>query len=187
MRRRHTQVAGIGFFAGLAFLAVMASTWVAFAADAPFKMGIIDPQAILEKSAAGKRALAGLKEYAQARQKLIGGDEEELKNLEKQLKEQESTLSEVAKREKQNQFRAKLAEYQKKGSEFQQELAAKQKELVDEYMKKIQAATKAVAEKGGYSLVVDRGSETTLKIVIYNKDSVDMTDQVLKEFEKQNK
>ncbi len=66
-------------------------------------------------------------------------------------------------------------------------MAVKQKELVDEYMKKIGAATKAVAEKGGYTLVVDKGSETTIKIVIYARDTLDLTDQVIREFDRQNR
>ncbi|HKW86889.1 MAG TPA: OmpH family outer membrane protein [Nitrospiraceae bacterium] len=152
-----------------------------------FKMGVVDPQAILERSKAGKRALDALKEYAGTRQRLLAKDEEDLKALEKQLKEQESGMSETQKREKQGQFRTKIQDYQKRAQEFNQELAAKQKELVDDYMKKIQVATQAVAEKGGYSLVVDKGSDNTLKIVIYNRDAIDLTEQVIKEFDRQNK
>jgi outer membrane protein len=157
-----------------------------FAADS-FKMGVLDPQEVLEKSKAGKRSLDALKEYARTRQKLITSEEDELKNLEKQLREQESGITETQKREKEAKFRAKLQEYQKRVQEFNGELQVKQKELVDDYMKKIAVATKAVAEKGGFSLVVDKGSETTLKIVIYNKEAIDLTDEVLKEFDKQNK
>jgi outer membrane protein len=152
-----------------------------------FKMGVVDPQSVLEKSKAGKRALDTLKEYAATRQKLLSGDEEELKTLEKQLKEQDASLNEQQKRDKQNQFRTKLQDYQRRAQEFNQELGAKQKELVDEYMKKIGAATKTVAEKGGFTLVVDKGSESTLKIVLYHRDTLDLTDQVIKEFDRQNK
>jgi outer membrane protein len=171
--------------AGIA-VPTMWGTTPARAADS-VKVGIVDPQAVLERSKAGRRALDALKEYAATRQKLLAGDEEELKGLEKQLKEQDNTLSEQQKKDKQQQFRTKLQEYQKRAQEFNQELAQKQKEMVDEYMKKIGAATKAVAEKGGYTLVVDKGSEQTIKIVIYNKDSLDLTDQIVKEFDKQNK
>ena len=45
-----------------------------------FKMGVVDPQAVLEKSKAGKKALDGLKEYVSTRQKLLAGDEEYLRN-----------------------------------------------------------------------------------------------------------
>jgi len=157
----------------------------ALAADA-FKMGVIDPQEVLEKSKAGKRSLEALKEYARTRQKVLATDEEELKAFEKQMKDQEATLNDQQKREKQEQFRAKIQRYQKQAQEFNQDLSVKQKELVDDYMKRIAVATKAVAEKGGFSLVVDKGNEQTLKIVIYHKDTIDVTDQVIKEFDKLN-
>lgn len=154
---------------------------------ADFKMGVIDPQTVLEKTKAGKRALDALREYAQARQKLLAQDEDDLKGMEKQLKEQEASLSDAAKKEKQDKFRAKIADYQKRLQEFNQELAAKQKGLVDEYMKKIAASTQSVAEKTGFTMVVDKGSEQTIKIVIYNRDTIDLTDQVIKEFDRVNK
>jgi len=163
-----------------------ASARPGWAAEA-FKMGVVDPQAVLENSKAGRKALDALKDYAASRQKLLAKDEEELKGLEGQMKSQEGGLSEAQKREKQAQFRTKIQDYQKRVQDFNQELAVKQKELVDEYMKKIQAATKAVAEKHGISLVVDKGSEATIKIVIYNKEAIDLTEQVVKEFDKRNK
>jgi len=160
--------------------------WEAPAAD-PVKIGVVDPQAVLEKSKAGRRALDALKEYATTRQKLLANDEEELKNLEKQLKDQESAMSETMKRDKTGQFRNKLQDFQKRAQEFNQELAVKQKELVDDYMKRIAAATKTVAEKGGFTMVVDRGSDATIKIVLYARETLDLTDQVIREFDRQNR
>jgi len=154
---------------------------------AEFKMGVIDPQVVLEKSKAGKRALDGLREYVATRQKLLSRDEEELRNTEKQIKEQASKLTDNEKKEKETSFRAKIQDYQKRAQEFNQELQGKQKELVDDYMKKIAVATQAVADKGGYQLVLDKGSEQTVKIVIFNKDTIDLTEQVIKEFDRTNK
>jgi outer membrane protein len=163
----------------------LASLSAAHATEA-FKMGVVDPQAVLEKSKAGKKALDGLKEYVTTRQKLLSADEEELRNTEKTLKEQITKLSDTEKKEKETQFRGKVQDYQKRAQEFNQELQGKQKELVDDYMKKISLATKTVAEKGGFALVVDKGSEQTVKIVIYNKDTIDLTEQVIKEFDRAN-
>ena len=164
---------------------LLASLPAAQATEA-FKMGVVDPQAVLEKSKAGKKALDGLKEYVSTRQKLLTGDEEDLRNTEKTLKEQAAKFSDTEKKEKETQFRTRVQEFQKRAQEFNQELQGKQKELVDEYMKKISLATKTVAEKGGFALVVDRGSEQTVKIVIYSKDTIDLTDQVTKEFDRVN-
>ncbi len=158
---------------------------------ADFKMGVVDPQSVLEKSKAGKRALEGLKEYVTTRQKLLTKDEDDLRNYEKQLKEQlkdqASKLTDAEKKDKEGQFRVKVQDFQKRAQEFQMEFQKKQKELVDEYMKKISVATQTVAEKGGVSIVVDKGSEQTVKIVIYNKDTIDLTEQVVKEFDRVNK
>ena len=184
----HTRMRmSLRFLTALAVCAIFAtSAGPGWAAEA-FKMGVVDPQAVLEKSKAGRKALDNLKDHAASRQKLLAKDEEDLKGLEGKLKDQEGGLSEAQKREKQAQFRTKIQDYQKRVQDFNQELAVKQKELVDDYMKKIQAATKAVAEKNGVSLVVDKGSDATIQIVIYNKDTIDLTEQVIKEFNKQNK
>src|SRR5574337_2010585 len=72
---------------------------------AEFKMGVVDPQSVLEKSKAGKRALDGLKEYVSTRQKLLSRDEEDLRNYEKQLKEQAPKWNDAEKKEKEAQFR----------------------------------------------------------------------------------
>jgi outer membrane protein len=164
---------------------VLTALPAAQAADA-FKMGVVDPQAVLEKSKAGKKALDGFKEYVATRQKLLAGDEEDLRNQEKTLKDQMGKLSDTEKKEKETQFRAKVQDFQKRAQEFNQELQGKQKELLDDYMKRISSATKTVAEKGGFALVVDKGSEQVVKIVIYNKDTIDLTDQVIKEFDRVN-
>ena len=149
-----------------------------------FKMGVIDLQMVLVKSKACRKALEGRNEYVSSRHKALSRDEEELRNTEKTLKE--SKLSEGEKKEKEAQFRAKIQDYQKRAQEFNQELQGKQKELVDDYMKRIATATQTVAEKGGFSIVVDKGSEQTIKIVIYSKDTIDLTDLVIKEFDRVN-
>jgi outer membrane protein len=173
--------------AALSLLVLGLFAWAPETFPAEFKMGVIDPQVILEKTKAGKRALDGLREYVSTRQKLLSRDEEELRNIEKQIKEQAPKLSETEKKDKETSFRSKIQDYQKRAQEFNQELQTKQKELVDEYMKKIAAATQTVADKGGFQLVLDKGSEQTVKIVIYNKDTIDLTDQVIKEFDRVNK
>ncbi len=154
----------------------------AFAAK-NFKVGIVDPQAVIEKSKAGQRALATLKEHATVRQKLLASDEEELKTLQEELQNGKG-LSDKDKQAKQERFQRKLQEYQKRGQEFQQELGVKQRDMVKEYMGKIEEATKAVADRHGFSLVIDKGSNATLKIVLYSRKGLDITNEVVKEFNK---
>ncbi len=157
------------------------------ASKSSFRVGVIDPQAVIEKSKSGSRALAGLKEHAQARETVMKNDQKELEKLQEELNAASSTLSDDEKKRRQERFAQKFQEWQKRGQEFQAELGQKQKELVQEYMHKIEEATSIVAKRHGFDVVIDKGSETTLKIVLYHRDGLDLTNEVIKEFNKRFK
>jgi outer membrane protein len=150
-----------------------------------FKVAVMDQQLVIEQSKAGKRALEELKAYSTTRQKIINADDQELKELEQTI--QEGKLTDSAKQEKQGQFQAKLEAYQRRLADFNREIQQKQREMVAEYAKKVQAAAQAVGEKNGYAAVIDKGNETAIKIVLYHQPALDVTDQMVKEFDRQNK
>jgi outer membrane protein len=166
-------------------VAVMALVMVQHAGAEPFKVAIIDQQAVIERSAAGKRALEEMKSYSSTRQRIVEADDQELKDLEKAA--QDPTLSEEAKKEKQEQFRTKLEAYQRRIQEFNREVQEKQRSMIAEYSKKIREAALVVAQKEGYAAVIDKGNEGAVKIVMYHHPSVDLTDKVVKELDRQNK
>ncbi|NOS82839.1 MAG: OmpH family outer membrane protein [Nitrospira sp.] len=153
--------------------------------DETLKVAVMNQQTVVEQSKAGKRAFEELKAYSMTRQKIINADDQELKEL--QLAIQDGKLSDSAKQEKQSQFQAKLDSYQRRITDFNREIQQKQREMVAEYSKKVQAAAQAVGERNGFTAVIDKGSEAALKIVIYHQPALDLTDQVVKEFDRQNK
>ncbi len=178
MTQRNWMVAGI-----LHLLLV----WLAQPAQAAdrMKVAMMDQQQVIERSVAGKRALEDLKSYSTTRQKIIDSDDQELKELEKGV--QDSNLSEEVRKEKQEQFRMKLEAYQRRIQDFNREVQEKQRAMVAEYAQKIHAAASVVAQKEGYIAVIDRGSDATVKIVLYSHPSIDLTEQIIKEFDRQNK
>jgi outer membrane protein len=163
--------------------------WTGFSASAAesFKVGVVDQKIVLDKTRAGKRAMEELKEFTASRQRIISADDQELKAMDEALKSQESSLSESAKREKAEQFRTKLEGYQKRVQDFNREIQDRQRRAADDFQKKIEEATASVAERGGYSLVFEKGSEDTLKIILYNQTAIDLTDLVIKEFDRRHK
>jgi len=181
MRNARSWVTGVG-----TILLVLGCISPSLPAES-MKIGVIDPQVVLEKTKAGKRALDGLKEFSASRQKIVSADDEQLKQLEKELQAQEAGLSEAARREKQEQFRTKLQNYQKRLQDFNREIQAKQREIAGEYQKKIDQVAATVAQRNGFAAVLDKGNETSLRIVIYYHDAIDLTAQVIKEFDRRNK
>ncbi len=151
------------------------------------KIAVVDQQAVVGRSVAGKRALETLKEFSTSRQRILASDNEEIQGLEKDLRESPPNLSEAAKRDKQERFRTKYEGYQRRLQDFQREVQTTQKELDDEYQKKIKEVVGDVAQKQGFTAVLDKGSDATLKIVIYAQPAVDLTEAVLKEFDRRYK
>jgi len=172
-----------GWFLGvIGWWLVLASQ--AFAAET-VRVAVMDQQLVIEKSKAGKRALEELKSYATTRQKIINADDQELKELEQAI--QDGKQSDTAKQEKQAQFQAKLEAYQRRLADFNREIQQKQRETVAEYSKKVRDASQVVAQREGYTAVIDRGNEAMMRIVIYHQPGLDITELVVKEFDRQNK
>ncbi len=66
------------------FGVLVAGLWLAHTAVAAetFKVAVMDQQAVMEQSKAGKRALEEMKSYSVTRQKIVNSDDQELKDLE---------------------------------------------------------------------------------------------------------
>ena len=164
-------------------VAVMAQA--AYAGES-VKIGVMDQQAVMEQSKTGKAAMESVMTYSETRQKIIDENERELEDLKKVLSDPNGKLSETAKREKQEQFQNKLEAYERRLQDFNREIQQKHRDMVAEYSKKIADAAQTVAQKGGYLAVLDKGSDSLFRIVLYHQAALDVTDLVVKEFDRQN-
>jgi outer membrane protein len=150
-----------------------------------FKVAVMDQQVVVEKSKAGKRAIEELKAYSTTRQKIIEADEQELKELQQAL--QDGKLTDSMKTEKQGQLQTKAEAYQRRLADFNREIQQKQREMVGENSRKVQAAAQVVVEANGYAAIIDKGNESAMRIVLYYQPELDLTSQVVTEFDRQNK
>lgn len=148
------------------------------------KLATFNPQTVLERSKAGRKAMDSLKEYASARQRLLSADEQDLKRLESQLKEGNRAME--------PEFRQKLEKYQLRAKEFNTELNDKQKLLVDLYTARIEIAARRVAEKDNWDLVLDNfesGSKEAKDLVpsdvrqLLNSGLPDITSAMIEELD----
>src|SRR5579884_1126761 len=146
------------------------------------KFGFVDAQKVLEISKEGKRVKANMEEYVKSRQKIIDLEEQELKQLEDDLTRQGGVLSPEAKKVKQDDFQKKLMEYQKKATELNKEVQGKKLSTLQEFNKKLEEAVKQIAEKEGYTFVLDKNAEGGA--VIYAKDTFDITSKVIEQVDK---
>lgn len=145
------------------------------------RVGVVDPQRILNETNAGKKARETLSSFTKNRQALIELEEKELRRLEEDFVKQGSVLSPTAKREREEQFRRRMAEYQQKVNELNREVQDKQKDVLDGFRDKIEAVSSKIAKRLGLHLIMDRGRGGP---TIYFEDSIDLSAQVIEEFNK---
>lgn len=165
---------------GLATTIFLLSTVLAGAEN--LKIGTIDAQKILDKTQAGKKAKATMEEFVKSRQKIIDLEEQEIKNLEDEVVKQGPVLSAEAKKDKQETFQRKMLDYQKKVAELNKEVQSKKKEVLEDFNKTLDQVVKNIAEKEGYTVILDRNSEGGG--LVYAKESIDLTDKVIQELDK---
>jgi outer membrane protein len=171
----------------LAGIALLLGQWTEpLYAGESVRVGVIDQQMVMERTKAGKLALEDMKGYSMTRQKIINSDEQELKELQLSLEDANGKLADAARQEKEEQLRGKAEAFQHRLQEFNREVQLKQRELVAEYSRKIAAAAQAVAQKEGYVAIVDKGSDALMRIVLYHQPALDVTQSVIKEFDRQN-
>ncbi len=189
MPRRHWNLLGIAMLLGLlgCLMGSPVTSEAAKASKDSFRVAVVDPQEVMEKSKAGSRELATLNEHFKARENVLKSDQKELERLQEELKAADGKIPEKELKEKQEIFARKYQDFQKRGQEFQNEMVEKQRAIGQEFQKKIEAVISVVAKRHGFSLVVDKGSEKTIKIILYNRRGLNITGEVIKEFDRRYK
>ena len=167
--------------------AILALAWAGSAVAADLKIGVLEPQKVLDGTRNGKKIKDSLQEYLKSRQKIIDLEEEELKKIEEDLVKQSAVLSAEAKKDKEESFRKRYMEYQRKVNQLTQEVQNKKKEVLEEFNKSLEQIVKTIADKEKLSLVVEKGDNGAGALVVYSHPSLDITDRVIKELDKGTK
>ena len=145
-------------------------------------IGLVDPARLLNESNAGKRAKDTLTTFSKNRQALIELEEKELRRMEEDFVKQSTVLSPAAKNEREQVFRRRMAEYQQKAAELSREVQEKQKEVLDGFRERVERIVQKVAKQHGLQVVIDKGKGGP---TIYGDDQLDITNQVIEEFNRE--
>lgn len=143
------------------------------------KIAVVDPARALNESNAGKKAKDTLAAFSKNRQALIELEEKELRRMEEDFVKQASVLSQTAKKEREDQFRRRMAEYQQKVNELNREVQEKQKDVLDGFRDKMELVVGKVSKRLGLQVVIDKGKGGP---TIYSEETLDITGQVIEEF-----
>jgi len=168
------------------YRAVMAQIVVAvivsgcfFAPDASakvkYKVGYIDFKRLVKESDMGKAARKEIGALGQEKEKAAVEKLQKIKQLQSELNKDDALLTENKKRDKLQQLQNLNKYYKRFISDSKEEITQKDRDLVALILKNADEFIKAVAKKGGYTLIIKDPN-----VLGYLDPKVDITDDVLK-------
>ena len=161
----------------LALLGLALLTPSIAAAQAP-KIGYVDLQRALNEVEEGKTERAKLKKDFEGKQKKLDKKQKELLKLKEELEQGGMMMKEDVKREKALKYQKGLIELQQMHMAMQRELVGAEQKATRKIFKKMEGIIINLAKEGKYDLVLER----TESAVLFAKDSMDMTAELIKRY-----
>ncbi len=170
------KVAGI-----MGLLVVFAFSSIALA-SAP-KLGYVDMQKAITMTSAGKAAKTKLEKAFKKKQAELKKKEADLKKMSKDLEKKALVLSDDVKLKKQQALQEEMLRYRELVGKSQLSIQKKERELTMPIIKKLKSVMGEIAKADGYTMILEKSEQS----VLWAEDSANLTDKIVKAFEKKKK
>lgn len=147
-------------------------------AQSKIKIGYVDMQRVLNEVEDGAKAKERLKKEYNEKQAQLDRKQEELKKKKEDYDKQALVLKEDAKRQKQQELQQDFIELQQLYAKLQKELSENEMSLTKEIFDKAQAIIAEIAQRDGFTLVLDRAEGR----ILYALPSMDLTNEVIRKY-----
>lgn len=142
------------------------------AAPDDIKVGVVDLDSTLYKTAAGKRATKAFEKARKKKQTEFDTKRQELERYAAELEKQRSVLKPQVLKQRMSELERKYVEVQELMAKLERDLANERTKLIQEILKQAGPIIKDLASKKGLTMVLDRSA------VIWVDDTLDITAQV---------
>ena len=156
--------------------AIFAISFAGQAQAADAKFGYIDIQKAIQATKAGQKAKGELEADFKKKEKDLKDKEKDIKAMRDDFEKKSAVLSEEVKGKKQVELNEQMMRFQKQAAESQLELQKRERDLTAPILEKMRKAIEKVATSDGLSMVFENA--------VWAKKELDITDKVVKEFEK---
>lgn len=150
------------------------------ASPAGAKIGYIDVQRVLARSAAGVAAREQLEREKATMQKEMDGKRQELEKLREDLEKKGPLMNADARREKQDQFDRKRRDAARLADDLQKELEKKEQGLLQKVLAEVSTVIERVGKEKGYWLIVEKRGA----VVLYASNDADLTDEIIRAYDR---
>lgn len=161
------------------FVALGASAQEAPKADGTStKVGIVDIEKAIRATAAGQKMTKDLQAEFDKKKNEFTKREGDLKKMFEDLEKKKSLLTDEAREKKAIEIQQERMKFQQEVAESQQAIQKKERDMLEPIAKKMETVIDKLAKSGGYTAILDR------RAILWGSKTADLTDTVVKEFEK---
>jgi outer membrane protein len=145
------------------------------------RIGFVDIQRVLARSAPGVAARDLLEKEKGAMQRDMDAKRQELEKLRDELDKKGALMTADSRRDKQDTFERKRRDAARLADDFQKELEKKEQGLVQRVLKDISGVIERFGKERGYHLIVEQRGAA----VLYASTDADLTDDVIRAFDQE--
>ena len=154
---------------------------IAGSAFAQSTIAVVDIQKAIQTSEQGKKAKALMEGEFNKRKKELDKKQDDIKKMQADLEKRISVLSEEVAEKKKFELQEEMMRFQKVVAENQLEIQNKEKSVLEPIITKLRRVIEKIATDKKISVVFERGNQS----LVYADKSLDITDEVIKAFEKE--
>jgi len=168
----------------LAGAAMVVGTWIGGSAPsaqtpAATRVGFVDIQRVLARSAAGVAAREQLEKEKAVMQKQVDPQRAELEKLKDELDKKGQLLSAEARREKQETLERKVRDARRLVDDLQGSLQRKEEAMLGKVLQDVGGLVQKIGKEKGYAIVLERQRSSLL----YASAEADLTDDVIRAYD----
>jgi len=147
------------------------------------KFGIVDFQKVFEKSTTIRKMNSSLEEKIKAEQQEIVKKRQDLEEMQKDLETKKALMNADARTQKEEEIRRNLKDLKRYATDKEEEFQRKGNGLMQQIMKELTIIVQEIGKDKDYTAIVERSTGG----VVYLSPSADITEDVIKEYDKRNK
>jgi outer membrane protein len=147
------------------------------------RVGFVDIQRVLARSAAGVAAREQLEKEKATMQKQVDAQRVELEKLRDELEKKGQLLSADAKREKQELLERKVRDARRLVDDLQGTLQKKEEAMLGKVLQDVSGLIQKLGKEKGYSMVLERQRSS----VLFASAEADLTEDVIRAYDDETK
>lgn len=144
------------------------------------KIGFIRTQRVILETKAGKEGYTALQNLVDQRRQEMTEKENEIKKMEDDLSKQSQMLTDEARLEQRERLQRAVLDLNRMKEDAQTEIGNREKLLLDRIIDQLAEVIEKIGKEQGFTIILDADGPS----VLYSNQALDISSQVIAEFDK---